>query len=230
MGLEDIVRGVATIKIHCLKLEEAQLRESIGGTRIAKHAIFFKGRKPFHPEGWSRYCLTTWWSFCSSVESAFTWIPLNPEYCWGRILSFVSQWVEPFPIKEAACTLHSPSTESFPLITDPSTLCPCPEHCLSPTELIPKNFVKEVCFAREFRCSHPWSFVAITVTWRLFPKFCCVYCKRKINLKVRLWKFWTQHLLEWCWLSFTLQLVPNVSLLFLRLAESHKTTFSRTWF
>lgn len=51
MGLEDIVRGVATIKIHCLKLEEAQLRESTGGTRIAKHAIFFKGRKPFHPEG-----------------------------------------------------------------------------------------------------------------------------------------------------------------------------------
>lgn len=60
MGLEDIVGGVATIKTHCLKLEEAQLRESIGGTRIAKHAVFFKGRKLFHPEGWSGYCLTTW--------------------------------------------------------------------------------------------------------------------------------------------------------------------------
>lgn len=45
MGLEDIVGGVAIIKIHCLKLEEAQLRQSIGGARIAKHAIFFRGRK-----------------------------------------------------------------------------------------------------------------------------------------------------------------------------------------
>lgn len=71
----------------------------VGGTDYQKHQtkqncyihkLFFffpKGRKwlvPVPLNGWSGYCLVTWWYFSYSMETALTSILPNPEYFLGH--------------------------------------------------------------------------------------------------------------------------------------------------
>ena len=88
---------------------------------------------------------------------------------WSRLLSTVS-----------------PSIDSIlMLVTNPLSLAPSREHCLSANRIPSyeeghKCFAIAMCFAREFQCNHPQSFVIMTVTQRLLPKvLLCLNVLRK---------------------------------------------------
>lgn len=66
-------------------------------------------------------------------------------------------------------------TNSFPSGPYPEHRGPHPEHCFSVNENQSYGkdhgcFAKEMDLAREFLCSHDYSFVVVTVTWKPFPE------------------------------------------------------------
>lgn len=154
-------------------LQEALFRETLEDPGLLNTQAYFlhgEGMAPVHPEDWSGCCLTTWLSFCFSIEPAFL-NPRNPEHCLGPSPKLCLPANRTILMTEAPRTLHPPSIEYIlTFITNPPQAFTLSIVISQQNSFLLQRSGVLCCFAREFLCNSAQSFLGIIFMWKSLSK------------------------------------------------------------